>query len=578
RLIKMFSILLMSGFLRLVAASELEPNQILRELNLVLQPELNIFVDCENMFNFRNLSILNQVDTPKILLSSREPINLRIRGNFTEQALTIVQLENVGLDKEVFKLLPYLLDELHELHIVFLSEEDPKQFQMQLYIYCYSMGFVNVLLIHRQDLYSYLPYPSIQPIKLANISEYLKRGKMIRNFQGFPVRVLRSRISPRDFEFYNERNELVRLGYTFDAANEFINRYNATLVSVNVPEGPKTDSEGYIAVFGMALKKEVDLICYYKDLQFEWDLPYTEPISIIKSYFIVPHARPLSSYLYYSRPFSWNLWLVVAVTVLYGALMLYLGSGRNRNEIGKCLLYSLSHILNTCNQTIRTAGWRNQLIHVILTLGGFMLTNLYLATLSSILTSRLSEQQYKTIQDLADAPYPSLHDELYLTYFRANTFLPEDLRLKSETINVTLLKDYREHLNGSYIYLLFEDRLELCLMQQYLLKTPRFDVIREGVTYSLEGFYVSRSLPYLGMVSEFMRRLQEHGINIKMKQDTFWVMIRQKMYILMRDEEPPAKAFDLQFYFFAFGLWAVGLGLSLVALFAEVIKSRLSNK
>ncbi|XP_017016833.2 uncharacterized protein [Drosophila kikkawai] len=569
---KMFPILLIS-VLQFVVAPVLGHIQIIHELNLALRTELNVLIDVED---FLSSSILYGLDTPRIQLSSKsiEAMNLRLRGNFTSQALIIVQLMEFGLDPKVVDFLPLLLDRLHELHIVFLSKEDPESLQTELYTYCYKEGFINVILIYNDCLYSYLPYPSIQPIRL----EYLTRGKRIRNFQGFPVRIIRSNITPRDFEYYNDRNELVRGGYIFAAAKEFIDRFNGSLTSVLVPDGPKTDYEWYRAVIRMVLTKEIDLICYYKDVQFEWDIPYTEPLSIIKSYFIVPHARPLSSYLYYSRPFRWTLWLVVAFTVFYGALMLYVGSGQDQNEMGECLLYSLSHILNTCNEAIRTAGWRDQLIHVILTLGGFMLTNLYLATLSSILTSGLSESQYKTIEDLVDAPYPSLHDELYLKQYRANTFLPEALRLNSVTINLTLFKAYRDSLNRSYIYLSFEDRLELSLMMQYLLKTPRFDVIPQGVTFSLEGFYVSRSLPYLGLVSELMSRLQEHGINMKMKRDTFWVMIKQKMYTLMRDEEPTTKAFDLQFYYFAFALWSVGLAISFVIFLGEKYYSRSSSK
>ncbi|KAH8253359.1 hypothetical protein KR032_005058, partial [Drosophila birchii] len=564
--VKMISILLMSVLFRVTVAPDFEPYQVLRELNVALRIELNVFVVIEE-----GSGIPYSLDTPKIQLSSKssKPLDFRLREKFTSQSLIIVKLLDFGLDPKLVDFLPLLLDRLHELHIVFLSLEDPELFQKELYTYCYKEGFINVILIHNDGLYSYLPYPTIQPIKLANVSEYLARGKIIRNFKGFPVRILETKVAPRDFEYFDERNKLVRAGYMFTAMQEFADRYDATIVGVPLPV--QLEIEKYDAAFEMLFNKEIDVICYFKDM--EWDISHTEPLSILRSYFIVPHARPISSYLYYSRPFRWNLWLVVAVTVLYGALMLYLGSGRNRNEIGKCLLYSLSHILNTCNQTIRTAGWRNQLIHVILTLGGFMLTNLYLATLSSILTSGLSEQQYKTIQDLADAPYPSLHDGLYRRQMMSNEFLPEALRRKSITLNITLLTSYRDGLNKSYIYWAYEDRLELLLMQQYLLKTPRFDMIREPVAYALEAYPVSRSLPYLKMATEFMRRLQEHGINFKIKADAFQVMLEQKIYTLMRDDEPLAKAFDLQYYYFAFGLWAVGLCLSFVVFLMEVIKS-----
>ncbi|KAH8284898.1 hypothetical protein KR054_002549, partial [Drosophila jambulina] len=561
--VKMFSILLTLVLLRVVVASELGSNQIIHELNLALRIELNVLIDVEDTYGS---SILHSLDTPRIQLSSKssQAMNLRLRGNFTYQALIIVQLMDLGLDPKVANFLPHL-------HIVFLSKKEPESLQKELYTYCYKEGFINVVLIHNNRLYSYLPYPSIQPIKFPNVSEYLKREKTIRDFKGFPVRILQTALAPRDFEYFDEGNKLVRAGYMFTAMKEFADRYHATVVSVPLPNLPEIELYG--AALQMLFKKEVDFIGYFKDM--DWDVSHTEPLSILTSYFIVPHARPLSSYLYYSRPFRCTLWLVVALTVLYGALMLYLGSGRNRKEIGECLLYSLSHILNTCHQTVRTTGWRDQLIRVILTIAGFVLTNLYLATLSSILTSGLSEPQYRTIQDLADAPYPSLHDAMYRRQMMGNEFLPEALRRNSMTLNGTLLTSYRDGLNKNYIYLLYEDRLELILMQQYLLKTPRFDMIREPVKYSLEAYPVSRSLPYLKMATEFMRRLQEHGINIKLRADAFHVMLKQKIYTLMRDDEPLAKAFDLQYYFFAFGLWAVGLGLSLVFFFGELIKAHL---
>jgi len=43
----------------------------------------------------------------------------------------------------------------------------------------------------------------------------------------------------------------------------------------------------------------------------------------------------------------------------------------------------------------------------------------------------------------------------------------------------------------------------------------------------------------------------------------------------MRDDEPPAKAFDLDYYFFAFVLWTVGLISSLLVFFAELVSGHL---
>jgi len=328
--IKMFLFLITLVLIRLVGAPHSEAIKVIRELNRAFQTELNVFIDFKD---FGGLNILHSLDPPRILLNS------------SSGALILVQLTDSGLDPKVANLLPHLLDKLHELHIVFLSMEEPVFSKRDLYTYCFKEGFVNVILICGKDLYSYLPYPTIQPNKLVNISEYLNRGRIIRNFKGHPVRTLRTTLAPRDFEYFNDKNELVRAGYLFMAVKEFTYRYNATLESVPLPD--VSEYESYAVIMNMLVTKKIDVVCYFKD--FRWDVSYTAPLSIIPEYFMVPHARPISSYLYYSRPFSWTLWLVVISTVLYGTLMLYLTSGGARNEIGSayCIASAISCTIAT---------------------------------------------------------------------------------------------------------------------------------------------------------------------------------------------------------------------------------------
>ncbi|KAH8269467.1 hypothetical protein KR018_003417 [Drosophila ironensis] len=563
---------------RFVGAPDLGPIEVIQTLNEIYQIELNVFVDYKDFLHSQDEDSYLIRETPMLQITTQtgQLGGLRLRGHFTEKTLVIVNLTEAKLDGPVTKLLPSLLDELHELHIVFLIQEIPLgSWQLNLFTYCYQEGFINVLLQHNQHIYSYLPYPSVQPIKLANISEYVNRKRELRNFRGLPIRSIGVQIPPRDFEYTNKRNEIVYTGYMYLALQEFIDRYNATYLKHPLPVA--SDFDMYGIIFDWLRSKRIDFVCYFKSSDFP--VSYTAPLSIINTYFIAPNARPISSYLYYSKPFQWTVWLVVIATILYSTFMLYFVSRRDRNEVGECLLYCLSHIIYTCEQHLRIAGWRDVLVHVILIFAGFILTNIYLATLSSILTSGLHESSYTTLEDLAEAPYPNLHDDFYINQLNSNTFLPERLRAKAMSLhNSTQLDIYRNGLNSSYIYKLYEDRMELILMQQYLLKTPRFIVIRQSTNFALDAYLVSKSLPYLELVNEFMHRMREHGIFIKMKADTFQALILQGSFTLMRDDGSPAQAFDLEFYFFAFTLWAVGLLLSLVIFLMENLKFRYHNK
>ncbi|KAH8233435.1 hypothetical protein KR026_008181, partial [Drosophila bipectinata] len=569
---KMYLWLLCLIFLKYVGSSGQGPIQAIQKLNNAYKMELNVFIDCEDCLRSQDKSIFQILDTPRILLTKNTVENNRIYGNFTEKTLFIVFFPEINnsLDPLVTKLLSKLLDNLHELHLVFLAAENPNEaWKRDLYAFCYQEGLVNVILIHQENIYSYLPYPKIQPYRLANIDEYFERKRILSNFWGLPIRTVRINTSPGDFDYLNQDNETERAGTLFFALKEFTDRYNATILGELLPPLPILDI--YVALSNRLYRKELDVICYLKDLNIP--SPYTKPLSILSEHFIVPNARPIGSYLYYSKPFQWTLWLAVGGTVVYGTLMLYLISRRIGIEFGQCLLYSISHILFTGHTFTSSTGWRVKVVQAILVLGGFILTNLYLTTLSSILTSGLYEPEYNTLEDLAKAPYPSLHDAFYVNDLKSKTFLPEALRRNAIDINNnTLLAIYRDGLNESYMYVMYEGRRTLNLMQQRLLKTPRFHTVPEPIGFALDSILVSRSLPYLNILNQFMRRLQEHGIFIKIKADVFQVMIEQGIHTLMRDNEPPAKPFDLEYYFFAFALWGAGLVLSLLVFLVEILK------
>lgn len=568
----MYLWLLCLVFLKYVGSSGQGPIQAIQTLNSAFKMELNVFIDCEDCLHSQDKSIFQILDTPRIILTKNSIGNYRIYGNFTEKGLAIVFFSETkkSLDPLVAKLLSSLLDNLHEMHLAFVAAEKPDDtWKMDLYTFCYQEGLINVILIYEENIYSYLPYPKIQPIKLANIGEYFERKRILSNLRGLPIRTVRINISPGDFEYRNQDNRTIRAGTLFFALKEFTERYNATIVAELPPPLPEFDI--YVALQKMLYRKEIDVICYLKDLNIP--SPYTKPLSILYEHFIVPYARPIGSYLYYSKPFQWTLWLAVAGTVVYGTLMLYIVSRRVGIEFGQCLLYSLSHLLHTYNQAHSSTDWRAKVVQGVLVLGGFVLTNLYLTTLSSILTSGLYEPEYNTLEDLTKAPYQSLHDAFYVENVKSKTFLPEVLRRNAINLNNnTLLTMYRDGLNESFMYVMYDGRRELNLMQQRLLKTPRFHTVAEPTGFALNSILVSKSLPYLNILNQFMRRLQEHGIFIKIKADTFQVMIEQGIHTLMRDYEPSAKPFDLEYYFFAFALWAAGLFLALLSFLAEILR------
>ncbi|BFG05620.1 uncharacterized protein DMAD_04313 [Drosophila madeirensis] len=537
--------------------------------------ELNVFINFEEYGG--ESDTLQALDTPQMQLELKsKACSYRLTGNITERALVVVYLGQSQLHPAVAEHLPQLLGELHQLQIVFVCREEPTSWQQQqIFTYCYQSGFLQVLLIHRGKLYTYQPYPSIRAVELFNLSEYLARERQIRNFYGFPIRTIITNISPRDFTSVDHKNRLVRTGYLYHGLKEFTVRYNATLVEVPLPKGEVIDR--YQGVLALLFAREIDFVSYPRDLR--WPVQSTVPISILNEFLLVPHAPPIARYLYFAKPFAWSLWLILVATVFYVTIMLFVvRSGRQRRQMGVCFLRSLCHFLYISNHETRISVWQDLLTYLILTLSGFILTNVYLAMLSSMLTSGLYEPQYTTLESLAKAPYPTLHDDFYLATFKKKTFLPEPVLRNSLSTDLATLEKLRNGLDSRYMYCLYEDRMELLLRQQYLLKTPRSKVIRQSLGVALESYVVSNRLPYLRVFNEYARRIQEHGILDKMKMDTWRIMINTGLLTLMRDEEPAAKAYDLEFYFIAFFLWAAGLTLSVLVFVWELVKQRHDNR
>ncbi|KAH8371449.1 hypothetical protein KR093_007515, partial [Drosophila rubida] len=540
--------------------------QILLQLNAKYKTNLNLFINTQDV----NLDYqLLEIPAIQLQMEIKNFHQFRLLGSFSNNALIIVNIKVPPLDPDVANYLPYLLRELHELHIVFITVEDPISWQEDLYRYCYEEGFINILLIHENNqtqlLYSYKPYPEIKSIQLPQLEDYFNRRLRIWNFHHYPVRTLQDIVEPRLIRYVNRKGQLVLAGYILNAIREFTRRYNATLNFLPILPADRALQ----TAFNQTLHRQVDIVCYIKEII--WQVPSSVTLYLLKDYIIVPHARPIASHLYFGRPFAWILWLAVIATVVYGMLMLYVSNGSDRSEIGLHLLWSLCHILFISQSRLTAFNWQQWTIHFIMILSGFILTNLYVAMLSSMLTSGLFEPQLNTLQDLKYSPYPLLVDDYYIDFLKQIVSLPSEVKNRMVMATSANLFKARTDLNTSYMYFAYEDRLEAALYQQNLLKVPRFKKIPESFMDGLMALPLAPSLPYQSLFNTYLRRIFECGVWHKLKSDSWMDTIDSGIYKLMRDDEVERKPFDLSFYLFVFILWAVGLTLAGLCLLMELL-------
>lgn len=422
-------------------------------------------------------------------------------------------------------------------------------------------------------LYSYNPYPSIRILRLTQLEDYLNRWRQLLNLQKYPIRTILFSIEPRIFSYVNRQGHMVYAGYMYNAFMEFSRRHNATIRILD--EVPKERLQ--ITAIALFASRTMDFICYPKDLHVKQTS--TAPLYLLKYYIAVPHARPLARYLYFARPFTWTVWLAVAGTIGYGMLMLYSSSnGNGVSEIGKHFLSSWCHLLFIPQPVISFSNWQQITIHFMMMLTGFILTNFYLALLSSMLTSGLFEPQFNTFEDLVRAPYPLLLENSYAETFKKAQSMPDAVKRRIIVVDVSVVDASRIALNTSYMYIGYIDRLDGILYQQRLLKVPLFKLTTQSFMDGFMSVPVVTGLPYLNMLNIYLRRIFECGILAKMKSDAWQETIEGGITKLMRGEEDELKPYDLEFYYYAYVLWAVGLVLSMLCFMLERFRGHMTKQ
>ncbi|KAH8302319.1 hypothetical protein KR044_005096 [Drosophila immigrans] len=531
--------------------------KILQELNDGLNSSLNIFLNFKDVPSEKFESSILETPSIKLELSMKSFNYFRVLGNFNRKTVIIVNIKKPPMNVAVANFLPHLLKELHELHIVFITEQNPIIWQKDLFMYCFKQGFVNALLIHllneTTSLYSYNPYPMVRVQKISHIEEYLNRRQILRNFQHFQIRTVSLLVEPRMLHYVNRKGEHVHAGYMYNIMLEFIRRHNGTLKLLALKE---LQSIGYIADV-MLGRKQIDFVCYPKEPK--WNVSGTAPLFLLKDYIAVPFAQPIASYWYFAQPFTWTTWMAVMATIIYGMIMLY---GSNRSEFGVHLLSSWCHLLFLPQPRIIIKNWQQFVIHFILILSGFILTNLYISLLKSMLTSGLFEPQVNTLDDLIHAPYRLITTAYYADYFKNATSVPEEVINNAYIAPLKEVNKNRVTLNTSFMHIAYGDRMDCLLYQQHLLKVPRFKKLPESIAYGVMSFPVASSLPYLNILNTFLKHIFESGIFRKMLRDSWIDTIESGLHKLMKNDVVEHKPFDLQFYILALALWAIGLTLA----------------
>nr|NP_648393.1 ionotropic receptor 67b [Drosophila melanogaster]AAF50158.1 ionotropic receptor 67b [Drosophila melanogaster] len=536
--------------------------QTVQELNNIYQTELNVFLEFGNGADILESAQGTFVPT----LWIKNPQNQKVmKGNFTSCTLTILYLEDEHLDRGLYYLANWLW-EYHHLEVLIFFNGGSYDKLIQIFSRCFNEGFVNVLVMlpGSDELYTFMPYQDLKILNLKSIKEFYSLSRKKMDLNGYNITSgLVIAGAPRWFSFRDRQNRLILTGYMLRMIVDFTNHFNGSVRLMNV----LTVNDGLELLANRTIDFFPFLIRPLKSFSMS-NILYLENCGLI-----VPTSRPLPNWVYLLRPYAFDTWIAWLIMLIYCSLALrILSKGQISISAAFLKVLRLVMYLSGSRDMGTRPTTRRLFLFVILTTSGFILTNLYVAQLSSNSAAGLYEKQINTWEDLdkSDSIWPLIDVDIKTM----EKLIPDRTKLLKKIVP-TLEADvdtYRRNLNTSCIHSGFFDRIDFALYQQKFLRFPIFRKFPHLLYQQPLQISAAFGRPYLQLFNWFVRKIFESGIYLKMKDDAYRHGIQSGLLNLaFRDRHLEVKSNDVEYYYLIAGLWFGGLTLATVCFLLELL-------
>ncbi|EDW80063.2 uncharacterized protein Dwil_GK24063 [Drosophila willistoni] len=434
------------------------------------------------------------------------------------------------------------------------------------------MGMVHILVLipEIQQLYSYMPYPELNVLNLTDTEQYYQRTRaLLWNFHGYAINCGVVMVgAPRAFMYRDDKNNDIYAGYMLNMVLAFIAHHNGTIRTRPV----YTLKEAYDSLSN----RSIDFLPFLV-------LPttnFTRSVILFHEnlFVMAPTGGLMPRFVYLMKPYTRSTWLIWLTMIIYCSGALYVTASCQEHNLN----FSLAFLQILCLSLFLPAGAtasRHLVIFVLLTVAGFMLTNLYLAQLSTSLAAGLYEKQVNTFDDLpgTDLTLPVIETEI--KHFHQLPDIHPELASRMIVTSELLVDIYRRQLNTSYLHCGYEDRIDFALYQQKFLRPPLFHKLTKIVDQQPFQIPIRYGLPYLQIFNRYMRRAFEGGIWLKLRTDSFADGIRSgQLHFFNGARYMKVKSNDLQYYYVIGAIWLMGMILAIFCFIYEFVRGQESVK
>ncbi|XP_061402207.1 uncharacterized protein LOC133338036 [Musca vetustissima] len=486
--------------------------------------------------------------------------------------LTVTRID-ANNQNVTFSLMDELLWRRHYTKIIvfFESDDDTDEHQLvNLFEDSFKNGYLSVLVLWHNDTYTYTPYPQIRVIHLK---DYVEFGELQKrrpyNFNKFHINTAFVEYPPRCFSFHNRQGELIRSGYFYKIVENFVKHHNGTLQPVFVDAWGISFNE--TSIVDLVNNRGFSFIPTYLTASKHYES--SDCIHFGKCYLLVPAAREIKQNLYLLVSFDKGMWFMVALllVILTAIVALINRLYFNKRNVIEPIIHALRIIIFISGQVFVNKTPLFYMLHLLFLCIGLFLTNSYSANLSSMYTSRIYEEDLKTLRHVGRTKMGIHTYTLDYKNYLALENLPDIVYQRIFTGNNTEFYINRKSLNIVNIYMGMDDVIELLLYQQIHLKRPLATYIPEPLFTTPMSVSMPHRLSFVEYFNRHLWYLADSGLLNKFKADSKWDGIVGRTITFFPDTSPN-RAMSLAYLEYAFVMLLIGLSVGLLIFIVEMVR------
>lgn len=552
----------------LISYADAEPTNLLyliQALNVKINAATNLFYTTTNA-SLEFQEVLQQQLPPKILTTAKTAT--RLEDLYNSNVLTVVFLAHTFTEQ-----LQQLHDLLHTnrrltqslvLFVAYGYEE-----QRWLFEWCWQQRLLHVLLLtvdNTTNFTTYTPFPHLQLVN-TTLSVYFDEYYAQANFKGYPIHFDGGISLPHSLVFEDKQGKLVLNGFVPRLIELFAAIHNATLLQI------RTSEEFNLRNCTQMIEQKILDLC--TELYFVGGKLYlTKPLFLSNVHLLVPCADPLPKFHYFTAPFSLQLWLFIAFTLIVLtvilALMCWCGYSKWCTselfcDLFACVLYFPFYLRPF-------SGYTHRILLIVLVIFGYMISTYYLALLTSFFSIHIYEKEINDISDLKQRNLTiiiSNHDFDYLNRYNASPELIE--RIRTVPSDVLISKELA--LDTRYGYLCADHKCSLLLSQQNYMQHCKVRIIIPPTSSVWAGIAIGNNTVFEQSLNFYLQRVFETGIYEYLQLQSQKDAMRMNITNNLRNEhERTVKPLPLDVFRIPAMVLVTGYVLSIMTFLGELVQ------